>query len=218
MVKINKTMPAPAPITSDADYRNEPIFGTLCKDFHEKCYLCENKLRGINVEHIVPHKGKHELKYKWGNLFLACVHCNGTKLAQFDNILDCTKVDPESIIDFGYEPFPISKLKLKLKDDSGDYADQGEQTIELLNKIFDQPGTPIKSKEAETLHDDLNRELNAFTDALLKYKEATDTHQEQCYTYASMHLGRGATFAAFKRALARKSEWCYEIFEEELEK
>jgi len=204
MVKIDKTLPAPRPITSSKDYQQGLVFETICKDFHCKCYLCEDRPTSINIEHIVPHKGDKALKYKWENLFFACAHCNNIKGTKYNNVIDCTKDDPEETIRFKFEPLPRTEPEFELK--GANTAPGVVQTVELLNKIFCKPPTGMKTKEAIELCRHLYKEVKDFVREVEEYFDAIDccANEDKCYTYVANRLVRSAPFAAFKRTLARE--------------
>ena len=196
-------MPAPEPVTAD-NYRSGKIFKTICEDFHKKCYLCGNKIRAVNIDHIVPHRGDPILKIDWNNLFLACVHCNSIKSDIFDNIINCTIVDPEDVIKVLYIPFPTYIPKFKLKDENRGHAVQGKQTIDLLDRIFNEPTTSQKVFEAGTLCDDLYQEVKLLINEIETYRDATNVDdEEKCLIRLRSQLSRSSPFAAFKRAYVR---------------
>lgn len=75
----------------NGSYNTPEVNKALQELFHGKCYICENKqVTSYQIEHLVPHHNKPDLKYDWNNLFLSCAHCNNTKLDQYHPILDCT--------------------------------------------------------------------------------------------------------------------------------
>jgi len=203
MVKINKSE-VPGKITCDADYRKDPVFKKIKEDCYEKCYLCEFHSTSYRVEHIVPRDKKPELAHEWDNLLLACPHCNEIKGDKYDNILDCTKVDPEDVINFKYIPYPMSKPEFTLKEVDESLALQGKQTVELLNEIFLLPYTDQKFYEAEALCDKLYEAIEKFKERVQNYREAREEDKKECYTYVSMSIRRSYPFAAFTRAVARE--------------
>lgn len=70
-------------------YRLDEVITALKEEFHDKCYICEQKhITSINIEHFTPHKGNKDLMFDWYNLYWVCSHCNNIKLAKYDNILD----------------------------------------------------------------------------------------------------------------------------------
>ena len=96
MINIKKSEHPPKCLSEEkkkanGDYKCGEVLDRLKEDFHNKCYLCEEKEPStINVEHFIPHQGNKDLKFDWKNLFWACGHCNNTKLAKYKNIIDCT--------------------------------------------------------------------------------------------------------------------------------
>jgi len=76
------------------DYRDPVVVEQLRKDFHEKCYICEQKyFPNLNVEHFIPHEGNEALKLDWNNLYYACSRCNSIKNKYFNDMLDCCNVE-----------------------------------------------------------------------------------------------------------------------------
>jgi uncharacterized protein (TIGR02646 family) len=123
---FEKSQPAPDCLAHEkgktsGDYKCGDVSSRLKTDFKNKCYLCELKeLTSINVEHFRPHKGDTDLKFDWNNLYLSCAHCNNTKLAAYNNILNCT--DPNDRIEdklhYSFKPFPYEKVEIEVLDDS----------------------------------------------------------------------------------------------------
>lgn len=80
-------------------YNTPEVNAALREMFHGKCYICENnQITSFQIEHLQPCRDNVELKYNWNNLFLACAHCNNTKLDKYEPILDCTKENIEEAI------------------------------------------------------------------------------------------------------------------------
>jgi len=204
MVKINKRSD---PAEGSRNYRHGSRFDRLWEDFFGKCYLCEQDLGSSNIEHMIPHKGNDDLKTKWENLFLACVHCNSIKGTEFGDILNCTEIDPEDIIEFSFDCNDFRGLPVfKLKDENEEHAIKGKQTVELLNKIFCEPNTDQRIKAAEKLCTDLLEEMLNFTELRIKYGRAkNDRFRENHLKSFEETLDRSAPFAAFKRSEVRKA-------------
>jgi uncharacterized protein (TIGR02646 family) len=119
MVYFEKSQPAPACLVlekgkANGDYKTPETLRRLENDFKNKCYICESKApHTINVEHFNPHQGNQDLKFDWNNLFWACGHCNNTKLATHNNLLNCTDINDnvEEAIHYYINPFPKEKDK-----------------------------------------------------------------------------------------------------------
>src|SRR4051812_16257856 len=126
MLYFEKSQPAPPCLAAEqakakGDYKCGNVLETLKNDFKNKCYICEYKEpETINVEHFIPHKGDNNLKFEWNNLFWACSHCNNIKLAQYDNILNCTTLndDIENKLKYTFKPFPFEKVKIEVLKNS----------------------------------------------------------------------------------------------------
>lgn len=119
MITLIKSQPEPDDLQKErekayGDYKTPKVLDQIKEDFKNKCYICEMKNPPvINVEHFIPHKDDHTLKFQWDNLFYACGHCNNIKLAKYNNILNCTnlKDDVENVIRLKMDPFPLQMLK-----------------------------------------------------------------------------------------------------------
>lgn len=131
---------------TDAGYNVPEVNAALKEIFYGKCYICENKeVTSYQIEHLIPHRGNPELKYAWDNLFLACAHCNNTKLGKFDPILDCTKEDVERAIAFRKQGYFGTDEKLLFEP-----LDSREETLEYKE---------AEDEEKEDLKYLLKREL-----------------------------------------------------------
>ena len=88
--------------SSRSSYNTPEVIAALKEMFYGKCYICENKegISSFQIEHLNAHRGNIDLKYNWNNLFLACAHCNNTKNANYEPILDCSQVDIDRKIAF----------------------------------------------------------------------------------------------------------------------
>lgn len=76
------------------NYRDPVVVRALRKDFHGKCYICEQKhFPNLNVEHFIPHLDNETIKLDWNNLYFACSRCNSIKNKYYDNMLNCCNQD-----------------------------------------------------------------------------------------------------------------------------
>ncbi len=141
MVKLNKRPMPPKPISSEMDYRNDLNFSAIAEDCYSKCYICEYKATTFNVEHRIPHRGDESIKYDWQNLFLACGHCNNTKLDCYDNIINPTQCDPEDCIALSLTTDTLVENVVveALTDDESVL-----QTVDLLGVVYNGGKTAIK--------------------------------------------------------------------------
>ena len=123
-------------------YSKPPVVDALWKMQHEKCCYCEIKVERKGhektVEHFYPRKEYKNKTNEWTNLLLACVPCNGAKLARFpvadtgDPILldpSDESTDPESHIAF--------RVAIEDRDTLGtafpkDGSERGRETIKTI--------------------------------------------------------------------------------------
>ena len=174
MINIIKSQPSPPCLLIEktkinGDYKCEGVLNKLVDDFHNKCYICEEKgLSTINVEHFKPHKGDIELKFDWNNLFLACGHCNNIKLAKYDDIVDCTD-NSRLVVDllkFHINPFPGEKVEILPLSADKDV----NLTAKFLNEIYNGT-TELKTLEGKNIRDKLLREIIEFQKLLFAFFE-----------------------------------------------
>lgn len=192
---------------------NIPEVNAALKEmFHGKCYICENKqITSYQIEHLVPHRGNVELKFDWNNLFLACAHCNNTKLAKYEPILDCTKEDVEALIAFRKKGYFGTEEELIF--DMLDSRIEIKNTVKLLREVY-YGSTPQKKMEATILRRILRKELAVFKEYVREYQEAEDEEKEDLMYLLKQQLGDASPFAAFKRWLIRDNKETYpELFE-----
>ena len=188
-------------------YNTPEVNAALREMFHGKCYICENKqITSYQIEHLVSHRGNADLKYDWNNLFLACAHCNNTKLDKYEPIIDCTKENVEALIAFrrtGYFGTDEKLLFEKLDD-----RIEVENTIKLLQEVY-YGSTPQKKMESTILRRMLRKELSAFKEYVREYHEAEDEEKEDFKYLLQKELRDSSPFAAFKRWLIRDNREVY---------
>ena len=188
-------------------YNTPEVNAALREMFHGKCYICENKqITSYQIEHLVSHRGNADLKYDWNNLFLACAHCNNTKLDKYEPIIDCTKENVEALIAFrrtGYFGTDEKLLFEKLDD-----RIEVENTIKLLQEVY-YGSTPQKKMESTILRRMLRKELSAFKEYVREYHEAEDEEKEDLKYLLQKELRDSSPFAAFKRWLIRDNREVY---------
>jgi hypothetical protein len=184
---------------SSKNYRSEGVVPQVILDFHNKCYICEDYGSStLNVEHFRPHKGNRDLMFAWENLFLACGHCNNQKLADFENILDCTNPNHKVLewIKFDIKPFPKEfPIITAIANDS-----QTKETVELLRKVYNSENTDLKIGEAENIRERLINEVLAFGNLLQEYFEPTILEEEKPIALRKIRrmLSVKSPFTAFK--------------------
>jgi HNH endonuclease. len=217
MVHFEKSQPAPDCLEfekckKNGNYKCGTVLERIKNDFKNKCYICEYKEPiTINVEHFIPHEGDNELKFSWDNLFLSCGHCNNTKLAKYNNILNCTclsdKVDTD--LKYIFKPFPYEKVKIEvLRDD-----ERVHSTKDLLIDVFNGT-TTLKKIEASNLRNKLLDEIMDFQESLKNYFLDTNTEEDKTHYLRKIrgHLNKASNFTAFKRWIIWDNERLNEEF------
>ena len=191
----------------DGSYNIPEVNMALKEMFHGKCYICENKqITSYQIEHLIPHRGNRDLKYDWNNLFLACVHCNNTKLDKFEPIIDCTKEKVEELIAFRKKGFFGTDEKLMF--DMLDFRIETQNTVKLLQEVY-YGSTPQKKMEATILRRLLRKELSQFKEYVREYREAEDQEKEDLMCELKLQLRDSSPFVAFKRWLIRDNKEAY---------
>jgi uncharacterized protein (TIGR02646 family) len=185
VINITKsTTPPPSLLVEKAkpsseNYRSDDVIKQLRTDFHNKCYICEDYAPStINVEHFIPHRGKNrDLMFDWNNLFYACGHCNNTKLAIYDDILNCTDNSHKILdwIQFNINPYPKEKVIIQ----SSIVDIKIQNTVELLLKIYNGEHTGLKTVEGENIRERLIDEMVKFTKRLNKYSKPTISSEDK---------------------------------------
>lgn len=149
-------------------YNTPEVTAALREMFHGKCYICENRdITSWQIEHLRPHREEKNLKYDWDNLFLACAHCNNTKLAKYDPIIDCTKEDVEKLIAFRKKGYFGTEEELLFE--LLDFREETINTQGLLREVY-YGSTPQKKMEAKILRRLLRKELAAFKEYVREYQ------------------------------------------------
>ena len=213
MVYFKKSQPAPEILST---HNSQEILDRLEIDFHNKCYICEEKEpKDINIEHFVAHQGDKNLRLDWNNLFLSCTHCNNVKLADFQNLLNCTilsdKVD--KALHYHCNPFPKEKAEFHIIIPSPEAI----QTKELLEKSFNGKHTPQKTLESSNLRSLLIKEIRYFQGLLFDYDECKDTEDKEYFLRKiKFHLSNASAFTAFKRWIIRDNAYFKQEFKQYL--
>lgn len=203
MVKVERTLPAPASLLTESrkengNYALTDVVQQLRRDFHDKCYVCEMKnLQDPQIEHLLPHKnGKYkEREFDWKNLFWSCGHCNNVKNQKKyeDQILDCCEVDPEKVLSFDIE---MNDVKVRVKDSNDEKA---IKTARLVEEVFNLKNTGMRVYKSELRFTLLQTEMNVLYINLNKFKE----NKNSALTLRTLRglLSRESAFAGFKRSM-----------------
>jgi hypothetical protein len=218
VIYFKRSQPAPASLKKEkakknGSYKCGDVLERLHQDFARKCYLCEQlKPVTLNVEHLRAHRGDIERKFDWNNLFLSCGHCNNTKGAQYDQILDCT--DPEQPVEkwirHHMKPFPKERASFTAMH--ADHPGVGT-TVDLLEAIYNGT-THLKRLEASNLREALLHEILEFQKHLLAFDDdqIEEDEKERAMREIKRHLSHRSAFTTFKRWIIRENEYLRKTF------
>jgi hypothetical protein len=207
MQYIPKTMPGPhadlaaEKIKPSGTYRIPAAINLLRADFHNRCYLCEDSPQSINIEHFTPHRENRDLKFSWANLFWSCNHCNNTKGAQFDSILNCTTdVEIEEKLEYIFFSFPSEDATIRAIGQT----EESRLTAKLLSNIHNGT-TPLKRIESNELRKRICLHLHAFSSEVIDFECADDDRDLREYLghRIKSKVRTTAKFASFTRAYLR---------------
>jgi hypothetical protein len=213
MIFFEKSQPGPAALEKEkgkasGTYLLPEVLEQLIMDFKNKCYICENnEIISMNVEHIVAHRKDPDLKFDWDNLFLACSHCNNTKLDKFDDILNCTVLeeDVEGAIHLKMDPYPFANVQVSARKNNH----RVDLTIELLKLVYNG-STDLKSHEAINLRKKIYKEIIDFQVLLGQYITAKEHNDDEALKeyrrFIKWKLNSRSPFTAFKRWIIRDIE------------
>lgn len=166
MIQLQKTTTAPASLATKNKYDGEDVKALLAKDHYDKCYICERQLTtDFQVEHLHSQEHYPDEKYNWDNLFFACSYCNGKKSANFDGIVNPTKEAIEE------------KIVQTLNYDKADFATDDtseaiQQTIKLLNRIFNGKQSNLRDFNEKAFFRDFFTRMSFFEQAVYDYLSA----------------------------------------------
>lgn len=209
MVNFDKTQPAPTSLATErlkktGNYGKQDVYDQLLLDFKNKCYICEQKApTSINIEHFEAHQGDVTKKFDWNNLFFACGHCNNTKGAQFENILDCTNPDHDVVnwMHYTIKTFPKETVEIKAKSSMVGNPTIVQTTIDLLLAVYNGKPTANKQAQADNLRRLLLQETGVFIQLLNRYytNNVEQNEKNSLIRQIRKHLSTASAFTAFKR-------------------
>ena len=166
MIREYKHKSAPASLVAQIKYDGQDVLDQLFADQHDKCYVCEMKVKQFyQVEHLKSQEHFEELKFNWTNLLLSDGYCNGKKKENFDDILNPNQVNIEDVIEQRIDSINRTALFV-----SSDTSIPTQQTIKLLNRIFNGTYSPkLRKKREEEFYKEVEQKFNAFNKIVLDY-------------------------------------------------
>jgi uncharacterized protein (TIGR02646 family) len=163
----------------DSDkYGNPKIKSLLFTMSHNKCYYCEQQLKGVpkEIDHFIEVAERKDLAYSWENLYLACHNCNGkvpNKSIAVTTVLDPCKDSDEEIMQ--HLTFEDEEIIAKNNSDKGlktimKYKLSSESLDAMRGKFLKQFHKKLLELQAVRIKE--NRKLNvAETKSLLRFSE-----------------------------------------------
>lgn len=220
MINIIKSDIAPLSLAKEkakksGTYRDADVIERIKTDFHNKCYLCEEKdITSINVEHFIPHRGDKDLEFSWQNLFYCCAHCNNIKgdVVLFDQILNCTDPNHRVLdwIKLKIDPIPFANVEVVAMQQD----ENTNNTVELLRRAYNGT-TPLKVLESANLRKKILEEVKRFNNLLFDYFDETNTEsqRESAKDQVRRGLSEKSCFTAFKVWIIRSNRKLQTEFE-----
>lgn len=164
------------------DYKDPVVVRQLKKDFHGKCYICEQKhFPNLNVEHFIPHLDDEQLKLDWNNLYYACSRCNSIKNKYYDNMLDCCNQEHlvESWINVYYR-MPDEDIEVVNTCPRGNsFYEKSENSKELIAKCFNNANSGIQEVSKENLREKIIEVHSDFLDLRREFFKEIDNWQNE---------------------------------------
>lgn len=166
MIREYKYSSAPASLAAQSKYDGQDVLDQLFADHHDKCYLCEMKVKQFyEVEHFKSQEHFPKLKFDWANLLLSDSYCNGKKKDNFDDILNPYNVNIEDVIEQRIDSINRTALFV-----SRDTSFSAQKTIRLLQRIFNGTYFPkLRNKREEIFYKEVEQRFNAFNKLVLDY-------------------------------------------------
>ncbi|MBY8287947.1 hypothetical protein KW528_17940 [Vibrio fluvialis] len=196
---------------ANGKYDSDEILEQLKDDFKGKCYICEDSVKSMRIEHFRPQSLGDDEKFDWFNLFNACEHCNAIKSDDYQNLIDCTKDYPDKKIKFEVEPLNTigEQVVITIVEEEQVHDD----TINLLSAVYcgtdKYKQTKRKQLEAQNIVRDLMEEINDFEDLISNYIKSPEQHEIDDIRY---EVNNESKFTAFKRWVVLNNPEYKEMF------
>jgi hypothetical protein len=163
------------------DYKDPAVVQQLKKDFHGKCYICEQKhFPNLNVEHFITHLNDETLKLDWNNLYYACSRCNSIKNKYYDDMLDCCNENHlvEEWIKVYYR-MPDEDIEvINACPDDHSYREKAEASKALIARCFNNANSGIQEVSKEDLREKIIEVHNEFLDLRREFFKKLDDWQD----------------------------------------
>ncbi|MEY2829597.1 MAG: hypothetical protein RIQ33_1455 [Bacteroidota bacterium] len=183
------------PPRKNFNYNDADIVELVQKDFHLKCYLCEEQIpRHLEVEHFFPQVHFPHLINDWANLICICGKCNKIRPKNINKIgnevlnpcVDEVDKNIELSIDFIADKILITAHNTENKTTN---------TVTLLDRIHN--GTNSTSPSYKHLQIEIKKNLSEFEQLIANYYGTIN--QEGNKNLMKEKLSVKSPFTAFKR-------------------
>lgn len=176
MFPVKRTNP-PEGLESAKGYQAKDVVQELQKIFYDKCYLCEStRLEAPEVEHYAPKSLNGSLTNDWNNLFYSCRRCNSIKSANEAIPIDCTKVDAYKAIIIELPNLQSKPISIESTNETGATVVELNNTVELLNKCYNESGTPYRGITQAELRRKMYEHLELYYKYVAKIKKNESTY------------------------------------------
>ena len=184
-------------------YNDVIVLESLKKDFHKKCYLCEEVTRHFEVDHFYPQVSHIELVNKYNNLFYCCQKCNKIKPKRTNTepkyeIFNCCEIDVEKYIKLKLN-IQECKIEISILQKNNQYSIQMKNTLEILDRIYN--GSNSKSNACEDLREEIVLVIASFRKKLDKYQSSR--LKRALEEEISKELNIVSSYSTFKRWIIR---------------
>jgi len=184
MFNVERIAPAPASLNRN-QYNTKDIVDILKPMFHGKCYLCEqDELSAPEIEHFDPHMGDENKKYDWENLYYSCARCNSIKGTRHINLLDCCDNNIDVFRDIKCLLPSCSDSDISITTQMNNR--QANNTVELLNRCYNEKNTPLRGITRAVLMDKLFELHVEFQQYRLTLKLKKHTPEEKAHAKARL--------------------------------
>ena len=179
MFNVIRTMPAPASLASQNDYKGQDVIDALRTMFYDKCYLCEQDLIAApEVEHFVPHNKSPALLYGWANLFYSCRRCNSIKSNIHTNLLDGSNPNLDVFSEIVHYAGNAATGEVIIRARSSNPSQETINTVDLIHKCFNDENTSLKGISKESLLELLLEDYALFIGYRIKLVHRSSTPRE----------------------------------------
>jgi hypothetical protein len=179
MFNVQRTMPAPPSLALQRNYKAQDVIDALRAIFYDKCYLCEQDfLSAPEVEHFRPHHNTTALLYGWNNLFYSCRRCNSIKSNIHMGLLDGSDPQKDVFGEIIHFAGNAAMGEVVIKASSLNPSQETINSVNLINKCFNDENTSLKGISKESLLELLLADLSKFTGYRNQLVERGSTPEE----------------------------------------